>query len=149
VIVFDLQCSSGHLFEGWFSDDGDFQHQVQTGFLSCPVCSDRQIARRLSAPRLNVGARPPAGALAGTAEDSGPTELDRQRLWLEVARHVVATTADVGNQFSEVARQMHSGETPARAIRGQATLTEVVSLLQDGVPVQALILPDIAKTRLQ
>jgi len=63
--VLDLQCSQGHVFEGWFSSEDDFQSQKQRELVQCPLCNDHQVHKRLSAPRLNLGARPPALARSG------------------------------------------------------------------------------------
>ena len=58
--VLDLQCQHGHVFEGWFGSEDDFQSQKQRGLVQCPLCADIHIDKRLSAPRLNLGAREPA-----------------------------------------------------------------------------------------
>ncbi len=52
--VFDLQCVSGHVFEGWFSSHDDYDTQLARGLLVCPLCNDSNVIKRLSAPRLNV-----------------------------------------------------------------------------------------------
>ena len=52
--VFDLQCASGHVFEGWFSSHDDYDTQLARGLLVCPLCNDSHVIKRLSAPRLNV-----------------------------------------------------------------------------------------------
>ena len=51
------------------------------------------------------------------------------------AREIEAHTDDVGTKFAEVARAMHAGDEPERAIRGQATSAEVEALLEEGVGV--------------
>ena len=38
VIVYSLQCSGGHDFEGWFRNSGAFDEQDAQGKLVCPVC---------------------------------------------------------------------------------------------------------------
>lgn len=63
--VLDLQCSQGHVFEGWFASEDDFQSQKQRDLVQCPLCNDHQVHKRLSAPRLNLGARPPAPTRSG------------------------------------------------------------------------------------
>ncbi|MFN7856864.1 MAG: DUF1178 family protein [Acidovorax sp.] len=72
--VLDLQCSQGHLFEGWFASESDFQSQKQRELVQCPLCDDRHVEKRLSAPRLNLGARPPADAHPG--RDPEPPRSD-------------------------------------------------------------------------
>lgn len=159
--VLDLQCRQGHVFEGWFGSEDDFQNQKQRGLVHCPLCSDDQVHKRLSAPRLNLGAREPSAPAAvgdvTAAETFGTDAGGRasalpdnvQAAWLELARKVVANTEDVGDRFVEQARRMHHGEVQERAIRGQATVNEAMQLLDEGIAVLPLLLPAAAKETLQ
>jgi hypothetical protein len=54
VKVLDLQCGQQHVFEGWFGSEDDFQSQLTRGLLTCPMCGDASVAKKLSAPRLNL-----------------------------------------------------------------------------------------------
>lgn len=147
--VLDLHCGNGHGFEGWFASEDDFQVQLARGLLTCPVCNDTAIVKRLSAPRLNLG-----GASAGPASDqkplpAGTPDLAAQAAWLKMVRHVVANTEDVGDRFAEMARRMHHGEASARNIRGNATRKETEALLDEGIAVLPLPVPDALKEPLQ
>ena len=53
-------------------------------------------------------------------------------------REIEANTDDVGAKFPQVARAIHFGEEPERAVRGRASLEEARSLLEDGVGVLPL-----------
>lgn len=161
--VLDLQCRQGHVFEGWFGSEDDFQGQKQRGLVQCPLCGDDHVEKRLSAPRLNLGARPPAaadatvpahptsaqGAQGATSSDAAMLPPALQAAWLALARKVVANTEDVGERFAQEARRMHHGEVEERAIRGQATPDEAVQLLEEGIAVMSLPLPVAAKETLQ
>jgi hypothetical protein len=176
--VLDLKCAHQHVFEGWFASEDDFQSQLTRDLVQCPMCGDAAISKQLSAPRLNLGATPrlsPAVASAPAAPDAGVSgganpssrEIvpagaapalsvqDLQDLqavqadWLKMARHVMANTEDVGSHFAEVARQMHYGETEERSIRGQTSRQEAVELLEEGITVMPLPLPDALKGPLQ
>lgn len=70
--VLDLQCRQGHVFEGWFASEDDFQGQKQRGLVQCPLCADDHIEKRLSAPRLNLGAREPAAPSAMPTPSAAP-----------------------------------------------------------------------------
>jgi hypothetical protein len=150
MIVYDLQCAARHVFEGWFESDDDFQSQCATQMLLCPLCGDGQISKRLSAPRLNFGARQDSdpGQTTSTTEPA-PLHLTAQKQWLEVARNIVANTDDVGEQFVDEARRMHYGEAPERAIRGIASPVEAVALLEEGIAVLPFALPESLKNPLQ
>jgi hypothetical protein len=147
--VLDLQCAHHHAFEGWFASEDDFQSQLARGLVACPMCGDTGVVKMLSAPRLNLGASgggPPVPQQAGT---STPSPAAVQATWLRMVRHVMNNTEDVGERFAEVARQMHYGEVDDRNIRGKATPQETEALLDEGIAVLPLLLPDALKEPLQ
>jgi hypothetical protein len=76
-----------------------------------------------------------------------PAQL--QAALLKMVRHVVANTEDMGDSFPEEARKMHYGETEARNIRGHATPEETEELIDEGIAVMPLPLPDALKETLQ
>lgn len=152
--VLDLQCATGHVFEGWFASEDDFQGQLQRGLVECPVCGDTQVAKKLSAPRLNLGAQAapaavPAPAAAREAALPAPQQAALQAAWMKAVRHVMANTEDVGERFAEEARRIHYGETEERGIRGQASREETQALLEEGIGVVPLPLPKGLKGPLQ
>jgi hypothetical protein len=144
--VIDLRCQSGHRFEGWFASDDDFLDQNGRGLIECPLCADKVVVRLPSAPRLNLsGAREPQPAAAPVPDPA----LALQAKWMEMVRHVVAHTEDVGERFAVEARRIHYGETPERGIRGQATAEQRESLLEEGIEVHPLPMPAALKDKLQ
>jgi hypothetical protein len=76
-----------------------------------------------------------------------PAQL--QAALLKMVRHVVANTEDVGASFPEEARKMHYGETEHRNIRGQASPQETEALLDEGISVLPLPMPESLKETLQ
>jgi hypothetical protein len=170
--VLDLQCSQGHSFEGWFGSQDDYDSQRSRGLVTCPVCNDSEIVKMLSAPRLNLGhgVAPVASPVPDTAPSSsasavpappstGSPHPDRplapgtlqhmQAAMMNMVRHVMANTEDVGPQFAEEARKIHYGEREERSIRGQATREETEALLDEGIDVMALPVPENLKGPLQ
>ena len=160
--VLDLQCRQGHAFEGWFASHEDFESQRERGLLTCPVCNDAEVSKKLSAPRLNLGRSPepaapvadaPKAAPAAPASPTGqpvpalPQEL--QAAMLQMVRHVMANTEDVGTQFAEEARKIHYGEADHRNIRGQASREETEALLEEGIDILTLPVPAGLKEPLQ
>lgn len=149
--VLDLSCSQAHVFEAWFASEDEFRGQLQGGLLDCPLCGDRQIEKRLSAPRLNLGAtEAPRNPPVAGAATSAPTQAQRQAHWLRTMREAVAQAEDVGERFADEARRMHHGETPERQIRGRSSAEETLALLEEGVPVLPLpALPEAVTQTLQ
>lgn len=157
--VLDLQCRHGHAFEGWFASQEDYASQRERGLLTCPVCNDAEVSKKLSAPRLNLGrsAEPaapapdapqvPATAPAAQAMPALPQAL--QAAMLKMVRHVMANTEDVGTRFAEEARKIHYGEADNRNIRGQASREETEALLDEGIDILPLPVPAGLKEPLQ
>jgi len=164
--VLDLQCRQGHSFEGWFGSQDDYDAQRARGLVTCPMCNDSEITKMLSAPRLNLGhgspsvqaqnetspseaapASAPSSALASSA-DANPA-VQMQAALMNMVRHVMANTEDVGTRFAEEARKIHYGEREERNIRGQATREETEALLDEGIDVLPLPVPDALKEPLQ
>jgi hypothetical protein len=179
--VLDLQCGQQHSFEGWFGSEDDFQSQLTRGLVQCPLCSNADITKKLSAPRFNLGkfndkaAAPTSSnetAVASKNEASSTpavtsTELATkpvqplqsvqvpklspeaaevmQAAWMEIAKHVMANTEDVGSSFASEARKIHYGEADERAIRGQATPDQTMELLEEGIDVMPMPIPESLK----
>ncbi len=76
-----------------------------------------------------------------------PAQL--QAALLKMVRHVVANTEDVGSSFPEEVRKMHYGEAEHRNIRGQASPQETEALLDEGISVLPLPMPESVKETLQ
>jgi len=146
--VLDLACAHDHRFEGWFASEDDFVDQWGRGLVNCPVCADASITKRLSAPRLNLGAALPQEAPT-QAVALGDEQLQMQAAWMALARRVLANTDDVGDQFAEEARRIHYGEAQERGIRGKASAAETEALIDEGIAVMPLPLPEALKGRLQ
>ena len=146
--VLNLQCGLRHTFEGWFASEDDFQGQMGRGLVECPLCGDKGITKMLTAPRLNLGsarsdpaALSTVGAPGVTDQVPGPTPENLQAVWINLVRHVMSNTEDVGKRFAEEARKIHYGESQERAIRGQASRQETADLLEEGISVLPLPLP--------
>jgi hypothetical protein len=152
--VLDLQCAHEHSFEGWFASEDDFQGQLSRGLVECPICGDAAITKKLSAPRLNLGAarNTPEEAVPAAAKSdvvAAPQDSQLQAAWMKMVRQVMANTEDVGEKFAEEARRIHYGETEERGIRGQASREETEALLEEGIGVLPLPIPKALKGPLQ
>lgn len=150
--VLNLQCANQHEFEGWFGSEEDYTSQLERGLVSCPMCGDVHIEKKLSAPRLNLRASrqdaPQAtAAVAMSNHGAQPDLVAMQARILQALREVMANTEDVGERFADEARAMHHGEVEHRQIRGQASPQEALELMEEGIEVIALpSIPGIKET---
>jgi len=159
MLVVDLHCEHGHVFEGWFASAEDLASQQTRGLVSCPVCASTEVVRRPSAARLNVSAlkaeKAAGPSLAITAdveadvEPALPSLEALQAMYLQSVRHVLQHTEDVGEGFVKEVRNIHRGDAPQRAVRGQADQEEVAELREEGIDVVSMPIPDALKGPLQ
>ena len=147
--VLNLACSQQHLVEGWFASEDDFVAQCGRGLVECPVCGDANITKKLSAPRLNFGAARPEAKPAQDVALADQPEQAMHLAWMAMARRIVANTDDVGDKFAEEARRIHYGEAKERGIRGKASAAETEALMDEGIAVMPLALPESLKGQLQ
>jgi hypothetical protein len=139
MIRFSLVCDKGHGFESWFPDGASYEKQARRGLIACPECGSTGVAKAVMAPAVVGAARPQREQASAPAPAPAALSDERERALREamrkLKREIEARTDDVGAEFPEVARAIHSGETPERAIRGQATRAEIKALLDEGVGV--------------
>lgn len=124
MIAFDLECSDGHTFEGWFNDTASFEEQSAKGLITCPYCDDTRVRRVLSPVAIRSSSRP-----AGQGEPS----IDYRKLAREVVHYINDNFENVGPNFAKEALKMHYGVKEKRNIRGAATEEEEKTLKEEGI----------------
>jgi hypothetical protein len=136
MIKYALGCAEGHAFDSWFSDSASYDKQRKRGFVACPECGSTRVDKAIMAPAVVGGDRATVQAVPELVID------DRRRqareFFVRMRREIEANTDDVGAKFPDVARAIHFGDEPERAIRGRASPAEAKSLLEDGVAVMPL-----------
>lgn len=125
MIVLDLLCAAGHRFEGWFASPEAFASQQEGRQLSCPVCGSQEVSRLPSAPHVQTRAAAPAQRNEGEA-------------LLRRLHELAGKSEDVGARFPDEARRIHYGDAQMRPIRGQASLSDTLGLLEEGISVLPL-----------
>jgi hypothetical protein len=144
MIVYDLACTNGHRFEGWFASAQDFSSQNERDLVGCPACGATRVQRLPSVTRFNAGASEPqekpreAPAAKAAGRDAAALA---QILYSRMLDEMLRKSEDVGTAFPEEARKIHYHEAPARSIRGQATNDEHAELLEEGIAVLRLPVP--------
>lgn len=124
MIRYDLSCTDGHRFDGWFASSGAFEAQRDAGQVQCAICGKPEVDRALMSP----GVPTKSGKLSGNEK----TPLEQLR------EHVESNSDYVGLRFADEARAMHEGRSDHRAIHGEAKPEEARALIKDGVPIAPL-----------
>ena len=152
MIHYQLQCSQGHGFDGWFKDSAAFDAQAERGLLECPLCTDTHVTRALMTPAVPkrervalpppVPAKPKEQAVAEVAEAAPVTSVvgqrmpDQIRAMFQRLRTEVERNCDyVGEQFADEALRIHRGEADPRGIYGETTPEQAEALAEEGVDI--------------
>jgi len=133
MIAFDLICSQGHKFEGWFKNNHSFEEQNSYGVIFCPVCNDNRIEKAFSTFAIRK-----SKSREETREDTRPEKTDERNVSLQalqmISKYVEKNFEDVGLNFAREALKIHFGEAEKRNIKGTALPDEEKILQEEGVP---------------
>jgi hypothetical protein len=135
MIAFDLECSKGHTFEGWFNNAQSFEEQQTRQLVSCPYCNDKKIKKIMSPVTTKTSARMELNEVR--------KGIDYRRLAREIVDYVNKNFDDVGPDFTKEALKMHYGVSEKRSIRGSATADEEETLQKEGIPYFQFPVPKI------
>ena len=153
MIHYQLRCSEGHAFDGWFKDSEAFDKQAKAGFVECPACGGTRVERALMAPaipkkgrpaRNAVPAAPPAPPSApvaapavppGQAVTNAPMPAQVVALLQRMRAEIEQKCDYVGQDFAEEARKIHRGDSEARGIYGEASEADAEALKDEGIDI--------------
>jgi hypothetical protein len=148
MILFDLKCGKGHVFEAWFRDGATAEKQIAGRKITCPSCGTAKVEKAPMAPRIGKGGRP-AAAESGAAENAAAepsqpqgavmtkemaAKAARLRKELRELRTKIEANCDyVGGRFAEEARKIHYGEAEGRGIYGETSEEQARELTDEGI----------------
>ena len=124
MIVYDLQCVSGHRFEGWFDGILAYEEQKEKNLITCPVCNDSQVSK--------VPATFAIKSAGGEKNEANPvSELEKYSS--QLSQFINDNFDNVGCDFAKEALKIHYGATEPRNIRGISTPEEEKTLKEEGI----------------
>ena len=132
MIVYDLQCASGHRFEGWFNDSNAYEAQKEKRLITCPVCNEADITKVPSTFAIK-GASPP--------NRSSRHASDTEAIGRSIGSYLEKYFDNVGHNFAREALKIHYGVSERKNIRGTSTREEEKLLEKEGVPFFKVPLP--------
>ncbi|MGE0748168.1 MAG: DUF1178 family protein [Rhodospirillales bacterium] len=134
MILYDLQCSKGHVFEAWFKDSDTYEAQAARKAVVCPACGGKKVSKAPMAPRVAKSREAaPAAAPKPPAAPPNPEAVKYMQMLGELRQKIEENCDYVGPQFPEEARKIHYGEAEARNIYGEATPEEAETLAEEGI----------------
>ncbi len=132
MIVFDLQCGSGHTFEGWFKDGQAYEEQKEKNLISCPICNDTAISKLPSAFAIRNFSEP---------KISSEHQAELVAIGKKITEFMDKNFENVGCDFAKEALKIHYGISEPRNIRGNSSPEEEKTLEKEGIPFFKLPVP--------
>lgn len=159
MILFDIKCSDGHVFEAWFQNNDAFDKLAERDLVECPLCGCTKTSKSLMALNINSNIsvnKAPDNFIA----DPKPAEHENHKVMVSAhststndissedvkraiehmhntmakfRRQVEKSCEYVGNNFAEEARKIHYGEGEKRGIYGETTVRETEELIKEGI----------------
>jgi hypothetical protein len=137
MIRYDLICTDGHAFDGWFSDSSAYDTQAKRGLVACTVCGSAKVEKQLMAPGIasksNKNDVQPMAA--GPLDPRAKAMMDMMRQFRKAATE---NAEYVGPRFAEEARKIHYKESEERGIYGEASAGDAKALVEEGIEVHPL-----------
>ena len=134
MIAYDLQCSQGHTFEGWFEDSKAYATQKKKEMIACPICNATAVSRIPST--FAIKGSPSMGLLEDAKSEATLAAVGQQ-----IADYVHKNFDDVGCDFAKEALKIHYGAAEPRNIRGSSTKEEEKTLKKEGIQFFKLPVP--------
>lgn len=127
MIIFDVKCSVGHVFEGWFGSSADFEDQRAKSMIACPMCGDTKTEKAVMAPNVgNKGNQATSGSSMPIASTGG-LDVEKAKAFMaavaKVQGEILSKSKWVGREFDTKARAMDAGEMEKSIIHGEVTGT--------------------------
>ena len=132
MIAYDLKCTRGHCFEGWFKDANAYRHQKLKKLIACPVCNDTAVSRVPSTFAIKTS----GGDGRGAAKP-----VDMKQLGENIVQYVEQNFDNVGADFAKEALKIHYGVSEPRNIRGVSTEKEEDTLRDEGISFFKIPMP--------
>jgi hypothetical protein len=134
MIAYDLQCTNGHSFEGWFEDRKAYLDQKKKGLITCPVCNDTSVDQVPSTFAIK-------SSQAFKPKAPSAEEIAMAKIGKEAIEFVEKNFDDVGCDFAKEALKIHYGATEPRNIRGVSTKKEEKTLKEEGIQFFKIPIP--------
>jgi len=132
MIVYDLSCVCGFIFEGWFQDRDEFLGQLEAGLITCPDCGGNEI-RKILSPVSVCSSHPSPPVATGRAGDNDVSATAVLTALRTIQKYVEKNFYDVGTKLAEESLKIHYGVAEPRNIRGVVTAEEEKTLEREGI----------------
>jgi hypothetical protein len=130
MIKYNLVCKCGETFESWFSNSKEFDSLCKKKLIKCISCESSSIKKTVMAPNLS----------SKSNKLSGKSNLEKniKKQLLDIRKYVEKNCKNVGENFTQEARNIHYDKKKTSGIYGKASPEETDELIEEGIEVATI-----------
>ena len=127
MIKYNLTCECGKNFESWFLSSEKFDELNKKKLINCIYCGSVLIKKSVMSPNLS----------SKSNKILKKTKLEKKikKQLLDFRKYIEKNCKNVGDNFSQEARNIHYDKKTSKGIYGKATPEETSDLLEEGIEV--------------
>ena len=130
MIKYNLICACGKTFESWFSSSGEYEQLRKKKLISCIYCNSISVKKTVMSPNLS--------SKSNKISKNTKLEKDVKKQLLEFRKYIEKNCKNVGENFTQEARNIHYDKKTSKGIYGKATPEETEELLEEGIDVATI-----------
>ena len=130
MIKYSLTCECGKNFESWFSSSREYDLLKKKNFISCIYCHSTNIKKSVMSPNLP--------SKSNKIINKNKLEKSVRKQLVDFRRYIEKNCKNVGDNFSQEARNIHYDKKTSKGIYGKATPEETSELIEEGIDIYTL-----------
>ena len=130
MIKYNLTCKCGKTFESWFSSSTEYEILKKKKLVNCIYCDSTSVKKSLMAPNLS----------SKSNKNIKKNKLERKmrKELINFRKYIEKNCKNVGDNFTQEARNIHYDKKTSKGIYGKATLEETAELIDEGIEVATI-----------
>ena len=130
MIKYNLTCKCGGVFESWFLNSAGFDSLYKKKLIKCIFCGSLSVKKSVMAPNLS--------SKSNKIPKKTKLEKSIKKQLLDFRKYIEKNCKNVGNNFTQEARNIHYDKKTSKGIYGRATPEETSELIEEGIEVATI-----------
>ena len=130
MIKYNLICECGKAFVSWFSSSIEFDSLCKKKLVKCIYCDSSAVKKTVMAPNLS--------SKSNKILSESKVKKSIKKQLTEFRRYIEKNCKNVGENFTNEARNIHYDKKTSKGIYGKATAEEASELLEEGIEVATI-----------
>jgi len=130
MIKYNLLCECGKTFESWFSSSVEYDILRKKQLVNCIYCESTLVKKSIMSPNLS--------SKSNKVTKKNKLEKKIVKQLVDFRRYIEKNCKNVGDNFSQEARNIFYDNKTSKGIYGKATPEETDELLEEGIEIATI-----------